>query len=130
MKDLQKIHKTIMTILLLEAPSSLSSKESQTNDFIVERVVKALTDTELTICLFGTYLLVFYCICRSEEVQRYISSLYLILWDYCLLYKKIQTNCIVLPYVEGGSERYMLVKGRRKCVNRRSNCSGNSSFLF
>ena len=44
-----------MTILLLEAPCSLSSKESQTNDFIVDRVIKALTDTELTIYLFGSY---------------------------------------------------------------------------
>ena len=51
-----------MTILLLEAPSSLSSKESQTNDFIVDRVVKSLTDTELTICLFGSYLLAFECV--------------------------------------------------------------------
>lgn len=62
MIERQKIHKTIMTILLLEAPTSLSSKESQTNDFIVDRVVKSLTDTELTICLFGSYLLVFECV--------------------------------------------------------------------
>ena len=59
--------------------------------------------------------------CRSEEVQRYISSLYLILWDYCLLYKKIQTNCIVLPYIDGGSEWHVFVMGRRKCVNGRAN---------
>ncbi|KAK8823622.1 hypothetical protein WA577_002541, partial [Blastocystis sp. JDR] len=82
--------------LILVAPPVLSSKESQTNDIVLDKVIKTASDS-LRIHLFGA----------SVDIQKYIPSLYTTLWDYCLLYRKPSLDCIVIPQ-EGESSGSLL----------------------
>ncbi|OAO15096.1 hypothetical protein AV274_3186 [Blastocystis sp. ATCC 50177/Nand II] len=85
-----------MIHLILVAPPVLSSKESQTNDIVLDKVIKTASDS-LRIHLFGA----------SVDIQKYIPSLYTTLWDYCLLYRKPSLDCIVIPQ-EGESSGSLL----------------------
>lgn len=78
-----------MTILLLESPQQIASKEAQNNEFLIETVIKTCFD-DLTVYLFGEFIPIYplllidflilkdiyrHCICPSGISAYYTKRL-------------------------------------------------------
>ena len=90
-----------MSFAFLEAPCEIASKESQVNEFVIDTAIKSCS-SQLTVFVFGEFYFVICYYCSVIHIQKYISSLYTTIWDYCLFYKKIQLNPNVIPIFKNG----------------------------